>query len=177
MVNSIPLKCSSCGSSLEITSDIVTFACGYCGAYQLVERKGGVVYLKAVADSIGRVQVGTDKTAAELALNRLNGELQAVEHELANVEAQRSEKLIHNRNLFCGILLIGFIIFLLGAFRGDKVMVIALILTIVFAIPIFFLWSKQDAKINRDFSEPIEALLSRGDQLYKKIAENRKIID
>jgi len=44
------------------------FACGYCGSNLIVERKGGTVSLKSVTDAIGKVQIGTDKTAAELAL-------------------------------------------------------------------------------------------------------------
>jgi hypothetical protein len=54
------------------------FACGYCGTEQVVERKGGTVALKPITDAIARVQVGTDKTAAELALNRLPQELNAI---------------------------------------------------------------------------------------------------
>jgi hypothetical protein len=41
----------------------------------LVQRRGGTVALKAVTEAIKQVQVGTDKTAAELALVRLQNEL------------------------------------------------------------------------------------------------------
>jgi predicted RNA-binding Zn-ribbon protein involved in translation (DUF1610 family) len=74
-VRTFKLSCSSCGSALQIASDIENFACAYCGTNQIVERAGGVVRLKSVTQAIGRVQVGTDKTAAELALNRLNVEI------------------------------------------------------------------------------------------------------
>lgn len=49
--------------------------CGYCGTQQRVERAGGVVALKRVEGAIKAVQRGTDRTAAELALIRLEKEI------------------------------------------------------------------------------------------------------
>jgi hypothetical protein len=60
------------------------FACGYCGAEMLVQRRGGTIALKALTEAITRVQVGTDRTAAELALIRL-------EKELGQLRTKRSE--------------------------------------------------------------------------------------
>lgn len=71
----IKLNCQNCGSSLNISQDMENFACGYCRTAQIVERKGGVVQLRKVTDAIGKVQRGTDKTAAELALTGLPQEL------------------------------------------------------------------------------------------------------
>jgi hypothetical protein len=50
--------------------DMSRFACGYCGAALAVERRGGTIALRQVVDAVARVQVGTDKTAAELAIAR-----------------------------------------------------------------------------------------------------------
>ena len=74
----IPMKCTSCGGSLEISSEMEHFSCGYCGTAMLVERKGGTIALKMVTDGLKAVQAGTDKTAAELALKRLESELFAL---------------------------------------------------------------------------------------------------
>jgi hypothetical protein len=71
----VRMSCLSCGGGLEISKDIDQFVCTYCGTEQRVERKGGTIALKRVADAIAKVQVGTDKTAAELALYRLPHEL------------------------------------------------------------------------------------------------------
>jgi DNA-directed RNA polymerase subunit RPC12/RpoP len=71
----VNLKCLGCGGALEISADMERFACGYCGSEQMVLRRGGTVALKPVVDAVARVQVGTDKTAAELALVRLGQEL------------------------------------------------------------------------------------------------------
>lgn len=72
----VPLKCPSCGAKLDIYNDMEKFACGYCGNEMLVQRRGGTVALKAIEDGIRQVQKGTDRTAAELALVRLERELQ-----------------------------------------------------------------------------------------------------
>src|SRR6266581_1910663 len=73
--NFITLKCESCGGKLEVYDDIERFACGYCGTEMVVQRRGGTVALKLVQEAIKKVQIGTDKTAAELALVRLTNDL------------------------------------------------------------------------------------------------------
>ena len=77
----ITLKCPSCGANLAITPEMDTFACGYCGTQQMVQRNGGTVSLKLIGEAIARVQLGTDRTAAELAIRRLREDLSAVEAE------------------------------------------------------------------------------------------------
>jgi len=72
----ITLSCPNCGGTLEIYDDIDRFACSFCGSETLIQRRGGTVALKKVETAIRRVQVGTDRTAAELAMPRLHVELQ-----------------------------------------------------------------------------------------------------
>src|SRR5688572_14087956 len=69
------------------------FACGYCGSEQIVERRGGTIGLRLIVDAVSRVQTGTDKTAAELAIIRL-------EKEIMSVQAQRqdADKTFRRRN-------------------------------------------------------------------------------
>jgi hypothetical protein len=70
-----PMKCPECGAGLQISPTMESFACGYCGTSIRAVRQGGTVSL--VAEAIARIQTGTDKTAAELALIRLKDELKA----------------------------------------------------------------------------------------------------
>jgi len=70
----ISLSCANCGGKLEIYEEMERFACRYCRSELLVQRRGGTVALKAVTEAIKQVQVGTDKTAAELAIIRLERE-------------------------------------------------------------------------------------------------------
>lgn len=71
----INLNCANCGARLEIHDDMERFACAHCGSEMLVQRRGGTVALRAVTEAIRKVQLGTDKTVAELALVRLEKEL------------------------------------------------------------------------------------------------------
>lgn len=74
--NFIPLSCQHCGAKLDVYNDMERFACSYCGTEMLVQRRGGTVALKQIESAIQKVQTGTDKTAAELAMPRLQAELQ-----------------------------------------------------------------------------------------------------
>lgn len=87
-MKSIAMKCANCGAGLQISPDMGHFACSYCGASLSVARQGGTVALNLVADSIAKVQVGTDRTAAELALVRLPKEIEERCRELAAMEEQ-----------------------------------------------------------------------------------------
>jgi hypothetical protein len=75
MPDIINLTCPSCGGKLQITNDIDRFACGFCGNELLVQRGGGIVTLAPVVAELKNVQAGVDKTASELAIARLTGEI------------------------------------------------------------------------------------------------------
>lgn len=85
-VRVIKLSCISCGSNLDISQSMNKLACGHCGTQQIVERSGGAIHLRGVAEALSKVQVGTDKTAAELAISRLTKELEAVQYQRAEKE-------------------------------------------------------------------------------------------
>lgn len=75
MPDFVNLTCPSCGGALQVTQEIERFACGYCGREHVVRRTGGLISLSPVIEEIKGVRVATDRTASELALVRLNGEL------------------------------------------------------------------------------------------------------
>lgn len=102
----IKLNCQNCGSSLNISQDMENFACGHCGTAQIVERKGGIVQLRKVTDAIGKVQKGTDKTAAELALARLPYELNAIKQSRFIKQRQLNKKYDDRWNLQLGAVII-----------------------------------------------------------------------
>jgi hypothetical protein len=77
----VALRCLGCGASLQLKSDLNTFACEHCGTTHVVERSGGAIALKLLHEAVGRVERNTDRAAAELALPRLYKELEAVEAE------------------------------------------------------------------------------------------------
>lgn len=81
----ISLKCPNCGAAVSITPELDVFACGYCGAQQMVQRGSGTVSLKLLGEAIARIQHGTDRTAAELAIRRLREELATLEVEKQDI--------------------------------------------------------------------------------------------
>jgi hypothetical protein len=99
----IALKCQSCGGNLEIYGDMDRFACGYCGTEMIVQRRGGTVVLKAVTDAIKQVQIGTDKTAAELAIARYEGDLRDLRAVQAKLTQERDKGI--GTGVGCGVLL------------------------------------------------------------------------
>jgi predicted RNA-binding Zn-ribbon protein involved in translation (DUF1610 family) len=91
MANNVPsivrLGCVGCGATLEVSQQMERLACAHCGTEQMVERSGGAVHLQSVKEAISKVQVGTDKTAAELAITRLSNERES----LVNVRFLREQ--------------------------------------------------------------------------------------
>ncbi len=92
MMQAVSLKCSGCGGSLNVKPDIEELGCGYCGATLIVEREGGSVSFRRIHSAISKVQMGTDKTAAELAIVRLSGDIANAQQALIKVKGEcRSE--------------------------------------------------------------------------------------
>jgi len=112
MPDFITLTCPSCGGKLNITNDMQRFACSYCGTEHIVKRGEGVISLAPVVEGLRNVQTGVDKTASELAINRLKGELAGLE-----VEINRMNKVTSSTS--CSI--IGII---MAAFGGLLLLVI-----------------------------------------------------
>lgn len=86
MDKAIAMGCPNCGAGLEITSDLETFACAYCGSTIKVTRHGGTVSLTQLEQAINGIKTSTDHIAAELALKRLGGELGEVTSEILAAE-------------------------------------------------------------------------------------------
>lgn len=176
-MKSISLSCASCGSNLEVTADIDRFACGYCGASQVVQRVGGTISLKLVTDAIRLVQAGTDRTAAELALKRLNDELQDLEQEFHSLRMQRQVQIQTNGKIFGWTLVGGFIFCAILAAPGGGSAYLALFLGIVGAVSILYIWSKQNSATKAKFDREEQPLFGLGNDIRRKIEENRKLVD
>ena len=71
----ITLSCPSCGAKLEITPTLDRFACSFCGQEHIVNRLGDTISISPVVEAIHQVKIGVDKTAAELAIVRLQKEI------------------------------------------------------------------------------------------------------
>lgn len=161
----IPLTCKNCGGKLEIYDDMDRFACGYCGTELAVERRGGTVSLKAISEAIQKVQAGTDKTAAELAIVRY-------ENELKDLRTQRDAVIRSGSGAGCFGGGCGGIFFVIGVFAAlagntagwSGILVGALVLAAL------KYQSSRNVNAARDIDERIKTLLIL-------VAEKRRIAD
>jgi hypothetical protein len=87
MPDFVTLSCPTCGGKLQITNDIDRFACSHCGTEHVVRRGAGIVSLSPVLDAVRRVETGVDKTASELAIVRLQREIDALENRIHEIRA------------------------------------------------------------------------------------------
>lgn len=71
----------------------------------IVQRRGGTVALKAVTEAIKQVQLGTDKTAAELAIVRLEREYSILQSQLGQIPLPSSLARLLMRLFFVAMLL------------------------------------------------------------------------
>jgi len=82
----ITLSCPSCGAKLEIIPGMDRLACAFCGQEHIVKRTNSTVSLSPVVEAIHQVKTGVDKTAAELAIVRLQKEISELQVKRQNIE-------------------------------------------------------------------------------------------
>src|SRR5260370_39266773 len=125
--NFISLKCQSCGGKLDVYEDMERFACGYCGTEMIGQRRSGTVALKLVQEAIKKVQVGTDKTAAELALVRLDDELKALNSKASRLRNTKEEFMIG----FGSILAFTGLMLFIGAVNAGEIGLVVLTIFLI----------------------------------------------
>ncbi|MGI6730458.1 MAG: hypothetical protein ACOX5F_00965 [Anaerovoracaceae bacterium] len=81
----LTLSCPTCSGKLQITEDIDRFACAHCGNEHVVKRSGGIVSLKPVFEAMSK---GVDNTASELAIARLDKEIDEISEKIATLQTQ-----------------------------------------------------------------------------------------
>lgn len=86
------LTCPTCGAKLRVTNQIHLLVCAACGNEHMVHRDGGALYLAPIAQDVGKIRIGVDRTAAELAVARLSKEIADTNAELAAVAASSLEQ-------------------------------------------------------------------------------------
>ena len=172
----LTLKCLNCGAALQITPDMNRFACGYCGMEQLIERAGGTVALKAVSDAIARVQVGTDKTAAELAFRRLKEEQEEVKRQETGIHINARRGLKNAENSFGCTVIIGVIIALcFGVQTSGLWFALAMIASAIFLG--WYYYNSQAKPIQAAYEKDLEHIRHRQAEIQAKIDAQKAILD
>ena len=176
-ISIITLKCANCGANLEISPEMEQFACGYCGASQVVERSGGTVRLKLLTDAISKVQAGTDKTAAELAIRRLREDLANIENDYQNLEIARQVEANNLKQNLKTIWGVATVISLLIFFKGGWVLIIAFVVWASISGTLLYFFNKQNNLNEDEFSRKRQNLFNRGNEIEKMIETQYKIVD
>lgn len=190
MSDIITLTCPSCGGKLEITEDIARFACAHCGTEHLVNRGGGIVSLKPVTEELTKIQSGVDKTASELAINRLNDEIVNLDSKVNEIVAKMNENVrlfpdigLSYVSIFCGVCLLLLTIGLI-IWGNDNYLVIFIAgLTSIVSLGWGFT-SKGEKKMEiKRFESEYKKLLAQKQNLKSEIemkkielAEHKKIV-
>lgn len=177
MKNTIILKCSNCGGNLEITSDITTFACGYCGLSQIVERAGGIISLKALTDAISKVQIGTDKTAAELAIKRLKEELNEVNEKGKNLEKINANYFYFNLQIFGLAILLIWILVSISAIKYANFITHSIVIGIFITLLASCLFFYKNNLNKLRYKSVITKLLHKKAEIEKKLSIQKQIVD
>jgi DNA-directed RNA polymerase subunit RPC12/RpoP len=167
----INLTCANCGGKLEVYDDMERFGCGYCGSEMLVQRRGGTVILKAVTEAIHKVQIGTDKTAAELAIVRLNNEREKLMADYDQLEAQRSSS-----SLWTGLGLAFVVCLAISMIAVVPEKPVLGIIGLVLLSGLTVLIVKQIAKNKKRWTQRLAGTKSKFDQTNQEIDRNRKIV-
>jgi DNA-directed RNA polymerase subunit RPC12/RpoP len=175
MLEVISLKCANCGANLEVKLETTSFACGYCGISQIVERHGGTVSLKLLTNAISKVQVGTDKTAAELAIRRLKEEMEQVNAQYRVIDSRFKNDVNSNIKGF----LFGGGIIVLIAFCGlfSLYPVVAVIIAILLTGVSGFFWYRSDQIIAKKYTPIIDEKAQNYRNLQSKLETQKKIVD
>lgn len=101
MVEIVKLQCPSCAGKLEVAAGMDQFACAHCGIEVLVRRSGGTISLSPVVDGLKRIERGVDRTASELAIKRLEGELASLQaHLVARLDAKKYSTFLFSAGCF-----------------------------------------------------------------------------
>jgi len=160
----INLSCANCGAKLEIYEGMERFACGYCGTELIVQRRGGTVALRVVAEAIRKVQIGTDKTAAELAIARYESEIK----ELRSAEAKKSKESANScTGVGCGgIILVVGVLMVTSDDRDGWWLVLG---CVALGVVLFSVEQANQAELKR--------IGSRIRQLEALVAEKKRIAD
>ena len=161
----VSLKCANCGAKLDVYPDMERFACGYCGTELIAQRRGGTVALRAVTEAIKQVQIGTDKTAAELALLRHEKELDELVKR--RNKAQSNESANYATGCGCGaMLLLGGVLVLTGGNQQGW---------LVFALGAVMVWGSQ--KLHKSRASGTDAMTEQIGHLQSLIAEKKTIVN
>lgn len=86
MLDVTALTCPSCGGKLKVTQDADRFVCIHCGTEQIVRRDDDAIALASTSQELAEVKEELGKKTSELAIGRLEEEIEALRKDVAQVD-------------------------------------------------------------------------------------------
>ena len=169
------LTCPTCGGKLQITTDIDRFACSHCGNEHIVKRGGGIVSLSPVVEGLKEVRSGVDKTASELAIERLQKEIYSLTYQRATKQGSWKGTSI---SLLIAVPFLLFICtFIFGFNEGDSYIggIVMLIISIVVTYYFFRFIINRDKEEKKKLTPIDVSIKKKKDELryHQRIVSGR----
>lgn len=174
------LTCPSCGGRLQIVSGIDRFACGHCGNEHVVHRESGIVYLEPIAHDIRHIRTGVDnlrggvdKTAAELAIVRLQKEIVDLEKELKAVSVSNVSSWMLPSNLNTALGALTTVLFIFSVNTSST------ILWVIFCcnfLATLLLWARRVEEAQKKKKEDILDIKAEINETREALMRNRKLV-
>jgi hypothetical protein len=178
----VSLSCPGCGAALEVGPALTQLACGYCGKVATVERRGATIALLPMVAAIERVQVGTDRTAAELAMVRLRAELAAAEAAWKARDADLTGRRRRTRDVHVTGLAVPLVLLVIAAIVISKdgyscgsvfFLVVSLGIGILVLASLYF----NSSSLTAHQQEAWATYMQRAKEIKAQIEKNRLIVD
>jgi DNA-directed RNA polymerase subunit RPC12/RpoP len=172
MQQTIKVKCANCGSGLEISAQLEDFECSYCGALLTVNPPDKADSPEPPANAIPKAPPVTDKTAADLATQKLKGELQNIDESIAGIKhkAWLDQTRHHTLCLTIWISLSVGCLVLLAA--SQQIFLFLLIWAILTGVILYF-YKKRGNEIKMNYTNAYDNLVYQAQEIEKRIQKRR----
>jgi ribosomal protein S27AE len=160
MAEFVNLTCPKCGGKLKITKDIDRFSCGFCGNELIVKRSGGVITIAPIVEGLKRVEKGVDKTASELAIARIEGEINSLIQQKNAIHPKSNVWGIIILTFSCVVTFFGLIYGLAEKFQKGSLYCIGPGVGIIVITSIILAFNKKANKKKVEYRKSVDTLIA-----------------
>lgn len=180
MPDFITLTCPTCGAKLKLNNSLSLLVCASCGNEHMIHRDGGAIYLAPLAQDVRQIRIGTDKTAAELAVSRLTKELDALNVEFEELINRSDDQWVDSGPAKTTIALGGFFALIAVITLASGSWGLAIPCGAVAAFMLYDGFKSQagrDEKINSLREEALAPIEDKLDKKEEQLRKSREILD
>ncbi len=144
-----------------------------CGARLIVEREGGSISLH-LAEGLAAVRGGVDKTAAELALVRLDKEMMDLLHQWETLKSRHTQRANETAQIY--LIGIGFSI-VIGLIMLGSSQILWLLVVVPVIIIMLYLWSNSANRVGERNRKEIQPIREEYERVTDRIAAAKAVVD